>query len=67
MQEKHEAGLLRLDCSKAMTRLGWKCTWNIQATFAKTIEWYKAFYQDKRIISSLQLSEYTDDLTQPSH
>ncbi len=37
----HEAGLLGLDCSKAMHHLHWKPVWNAQVAISRTIEWYK--------------------------
>ncbi|RYG44665.1 MAG: CDP-glucose 4,6-dehydratase, partial [Chitinophagaceae bacterium] len=40
----HEAGLLILDNSKAIEKLGWKPVWNTELAIQKTIEWYKAFY-----------------------
>jgi CDP-glucose 4,6-dehydratase len=40
---KHEAGLLRLDCSKAQHRLGWQPRWNLEAALEHTVEWYKQF------------------------
>jgi hypothetical protein len=38
-------GLLKLDCSKARTRLSWSGIWSTQTTSAKTVQWYKAFYE----------------------
>jgi CDP-glucose 4,6-dehydratase len=37
----HEAGLLRLDCSKARSRLGWHGIWGIGETVARTVGWYR--------------------------
>ena len=39
----HEAQLLRLDCSKANTKLGWVPLWHLDRTLNETIEWYKAW------------------------
>lgn len=38
----HEAGLLRLDSSKAHTSLGWKPRLNIEMALEWTIDWYRA-------------------------
>jgi len=37
----HEAGLLRLDCSKARTVLGWRMALKLDETVALTAEWYR--------------------------
>jgi CDP-glucose 4,6-dehydratase len=39
----HEAGMLKLDCSKTKMRLKWKGVWNSRITFTQTAEWYKKF------------------------
>lgn len=43
--EPHEAGLLNLDISKAMTELSWKPKWNSETAVEKTIKWYKDSFQ----------------------
>ena len=35
----HEAGFLKLDCSKIKRVFGWKPTWNIEKAVEKTVEW----------------------------
>lgn len=40
----HEAGLLKLDISKAVNKLGWKPTFNIDTSIERTVKWYKSFY-----------------------
>jgi len=45
MDEKnqpHEAGLLKLDINKAITKLGWYPHFSSEQSIQKTIEWYKA-------------------------
>jgi CDP-glucose 4,6-dehydratase len=54
----HEAALLKLDCSKANARLGWKPIWNDAAMFEKTVQWYRDFYSSQRVLSQHQLDEY---------
>lgn len=39
----HEATNLKLDCSKAKSRLGWQPRWNITQALQETIEWYNAY------------------------
>ena len=41
----HEAGLLKLDCSKAAMRLGWRGVWDVDTTVSRTAGWYRAFQQ----------------------
>jgi len=57
----HEANLLKLDCSKANTLLEWKSVWDSKMTFAKTVTWYKAFYQDKEVSTLDNLQAYVMD------
>ncbi|NGM83669.1 CDP-glucose 4,6-dehydratase [Paenibacillus sp. 7124] len=39
----HEAAALKLDCSKAKARLGWRPRWNLDTALAQTAAWYKAY------------------------
>ena len=39
----HEAGILKLDISKAISSLNWNPIWNIEKAVGKTIEWYKNY------------------------
>ena len=40
----HEAGLLKLNCDKALHLLNWKSTLNFNQTAKWTAEWYKNYY-----------------------
>ena len=44
----YEAGLLKLNCDKAMVDLGWKSTLEFDQTVKMTVDWYKEYYQDKQ-------------------
>jgi len=61
----HEAGYLKLDCSKIKHKLGWQPRWNIETAVQKTVEWYQAYAADRDIISCMeeQIAEYSS-LTQ---
>lgn len=48
-QHPHEAHCLKLDCSKAMARLGWKPKWNLEEALALVVEWYKAFQEGQNL------------------
>lgn len=39
----HEAGFLKLDCSKIKRVFGWQPRWHIEEALEKTIEWSKAY------------------------
>ena len=54
---RHESGLLQLDSTKAMSQLGWRPLWEDQL-LERTVDWYRAFYDRGRVISSDQLDAY---------
>ena len=58
----HESGLLQLDSTKAMTRLGWRPRWEGEL-LERTIDWYREFHEGGRAISNEQLSAYESALT----
>lgn len=39
----HEAGLLRLDASRAKQLLGWKPQWHLEEALRQTVEWHQAW------------------------
>lgn len=41
----HEAGLLMLNIDKAEKFLGWTPSYSVDTALAKTVEWYKHFYE----------------------
>ena len=56
----HEAGLLKLDCSKLKSMLNWYPKWNVVRALEKTIEWTHV-YQEKGSIPEVmdkQIKEY---------
>ena len=57
----HEAGLLKLDCSKARMKLNWKGAWDSRTTFSKTVKWYQSYYENQQVITEEQLNEYVVD------
>jgi CDP-glucose 4,6-dehydratase len=58
LEQKHEAGLLKLDITKARVELKWKPILHSSQATAMTIKWYKDFYQDKKISTQQNLEEY---------
>jgi len=58
----HEATFLKLDCSKARARLGWRPRWHLDRALAETITWYRGFYgtADVRAFSVRQIEAYAE-------
>lgn len=54
----HEAGLLKLDCTKAYRNLGWMPTWKVEDALKYTILWYKEYYENKKVITTDDLASY---------
>ena len=42
-----EAGLLKLNCDKALFDLEWHSVLNFEETIKMTVEWYKEYYQSQ--------------------
>ena len=55
--DRHESGLLQLDSSKAMSRLGWQPRWESEM-IERTIAWYRAYHESGSVISNGQLDAY---------
>ena len=60
----HEAGLLKLNCDKALFDLQWQPTLQFEETVRMTVEWYKAYYQNPEAsmydFTIGQIDEYTE-------
>ena len=56
----HEAHFLKLDCSKAQSRLGWRPRWSIEQAIEKIIVWHRAYLagEDMREITLKQIGGY---------
>jgi CDP-glucose 4,6-dehydratase len=56
----HEAFYLKLDCSKAKSRLGWHPRWNIETALSSIVKWNKALQNrnDMRQMCINQIEEY---------
>jgi CDP-glucose 4,6-dehydratase len=55
--QPHEAGLLKLDISKATIELGWTPKYNAEQAIANTIAWYKAYFNNADSIAAFTESQ----------
>lgn len=55
----HEAEYLKLDCTKAYTKLNWSPRWSLSTSLQKTVEWYKALDDEKALLQ--QCRQQIDD------
>lgn len=60
--QHHEAQLLTLDITKALTKLGWKPALNLDETICMTVDWYKqkGASADMYEVCKNQIHEYMD-------
>lgn len=58
----HEAHYLKLDCSKAKSRLDWHPRWCLEDTLGAIIEWHRAYRdgKDMRTLSLSQIQQYNE-------
>lgn len=58
----HEAHFLKLDCSKAQSRLGWRPRWSIELAIEKIIVWHRAYLagEDMREMTLKQIEGYLE-------
>lgn len=56
----HEATYLKLDCSKAITKLGWRPRWSLEQALDAIIEWTRAYEQsaDMKQVCEQQIERY---------
>ena len=56
----HEAGLLKLNCEKALTKLKWKASLDYKETIKYTSQWYYEFYKEDKNISDQTIKQIID-------
>ena len=61
----HEADFLKLDISKAESKLDWKPVWELSYTLEKIIAWQKAWLnkEDMQVACLAEIEEYTKDMS----
>lgn len=59
-EHPHEAHYLKLDCSKAKSRLNWCPRWNIEQALEKIIAWHRAYLAGENMqeITLAQIRDY---------
>ena len=55
----HEANFLKLDSSKARSRLGWHPRWSLETALEKIVDWYRA-YRSQRDVGGLVMEQIED-------
>jgi CDP-glucose 4,6-dehydratase len=60
----HEAGFLKLDISKAKSRLDWQPTWHLEETLERIIQWHQSWLnkEDMQNICLNEINEYMRDM-----
>jgi CDP-glucose 4,6-dehydratase len=58
----HEAGYLKLDCSKAAARLNWQPKWNLEHTLGLIVNWHQDWRAGKNINEKClqEIANYTN-------
>ncbi len=60
----HEEYFLKLDISRAKSKLGWKPVWELSQTLEKIIIWHKAWLnkENMQAVCLVEIEEYTKDM-----
>ena len=56
-EKMHEANLLRLDISKASNTLGWQPQYDAQTAIAKTMAWYRGYFENPKSVIQLMQTD----------
>ena len=58
--DEHEAKFLKLDSSKAKSRLGWSNVYSLEEGLSKTVEWYRSYLDGKNVreLCEFQIDEF---------
>lgn len=62
-QGPHEAGFLKLDCSKMKSVFGWRPRWSLDTAVQKTVEWTKCWLngEDVNLCMKKQIGEFLEN------
>lgn len=59
--QPHEAGVLKLDSSRARNKLRWRPVWDCRKALEQTIKWYQAFHEQGVVATRSDLDTYIHD------
>lgn len=59
-QAPSEAGILRLDCTKARSQLGWRPVYDVGEAVRQTVTWYRSTMQDAGQAAPLAVQNISD-------
>lgn len=64
-QQPHEAGLLKLDCSKAQAKLNWHPSIELSATLDSVVDWHRrqASGENARKLTEKQIARFQDGMS----
>ena len=54
----YESKALMVDSSKANNLLGWGPVWDIEKTIHHTVEWYRKYFEESKVITEEQIANY---------
>lgn len=65
----HEAGYLKLDISKAKSRLNWRPTWRLENTLERIVKWHQAWLnkEDMQVKCLQEINDYMRDMNNANH
>jgi CDP-glucose 4,6-dehydratase len=65
----HEASFLKLNITKAESKLGWKPVWELSYTLDKIISWHKDWLnkEDMQAVCLAEIEEYTKDMNSENY
>ncbi|OEC59566.1 CDP-glucose 4,6-dehydratase [Pseudomonas sp. ENNP23] len=65
--QPHEARYLKLDISKARSRLGWSPSWTLETTLDRIVDWQRTWLQggDMRAACIAEIDAYMADMAAP--
>lgn len=63
-EKVHEANYLKLDCSKARSRLHWVPTWTLQTTLDRIVNWHQSWLNgdDMKMRCLAEINDYIIDM-----
>ena len=59
----HEAGMLRLDCSRLRSTFGWEPRWDVETAVSKVVSWSRVWMNGENVRAEMerQIKEYLDE------